>query len=142
MLLLLTCTTPPATDVGYLLHKDPRRAQSFSLPFGTAHVFYPEASDERCTAALLVDVDPIELVRGRRGSVDSGMLDQYVNDRPYAASSLLSVAMSRVFGTALGGRCSERPGLVDTPLELTARIVARPGRGGRQRNCELLEQQG
>jgi hypothetical protein len=54
MLLTITSTHPPATDLGYLLHKNPARAQSFGLPFGAAHVFYPEASSERCTAALLL----------------------------------------------------------------------------------------
>ena len=106
MLLTLTLTRPPANDLGFLLHKHPERVQSFSLPFGQAHVFYPEVSDARCTAALLLDVDPVGLIR--RG-VRFGRLDQYVNDRPYVASSFLSVALSRVFNTAMGGRCTARP---------------------------------
>ncbi len=68
MLLTITLSRPPATDLGYLLHKHPARVQSFALSFGQAHVFYPEAGEERCTAALLVDVDPVALVRGRQGS--------------------------------------------------------------------------
>ncbi|MHC5057936.1 MAG: 3' terminal RNA ribose 2'-O-methyltransferase Hen1, partial [Planctomycetota bacterium] len=107
MLLSITSATRPATDLGYLLHKNPARAQEFDLSFGKAHVFYPEATDDRCTAALMLEVDPVELVRGRRGSKDGGLLDQYVNDRPYAASSLLSVAISRVYGTAMGGRSKD-----------------------------------
>jgi 3' terminal RNA ribose 2'-O-methyltransferase Hen1 len=104
---------------------------SFELNFGRAHVFYPEASDERCTAALLLDVDPVGLVRDRRGpSGEGGTLDQYVNDRPYVASSFLSVAMGRVFGTALGGRSKHRPELAETPLPLEARVAALPCRGG------------
>src|SRR5262245_46262556 len=103
MLLTITTTHQPATDLGYLLHKNPARAQSFDLSFGRAHVFYPEAADERCTAALLLDVDPIGLVRGR-GRGGSQTLDQYVNDRPYVASSFLSVAIAQVFGSALSGR--------------------------------------
>ena len=67
MLLTITNTNWPATDLGYLLHKNPARVQSFALSFGQAHVFYPEASAERCTAALLLDVDPVGLVRNRRG---------------------------------------------------------------------------
>src|SRR5213596_1427041 len=99
MLLTITNTTAPATDLGYLLHKNPARLQSFPLSFGQAHVFYPEASDERCTAALLLDVDPIGLVRGRAGSSgESFAFEQYVNDRPYVASSFLSVAIAGVFG--------------------------------------------
>jgi hypothetical protein len=89
MLLTITSTHRPATDLGYLLHKNPDRVQSFELSFGKAHVFYPEATPERCTAVLLLDVDPVALVRTRRGpSGDGGALDQYVNDRPYVASSL------------------------------------------------------
>lgn len=120
---LLTISTDhhPATDLGYLLHKNPASVQDFSLPFGQAHVFYPEASDERCTAALLLDVDPVALVRGRSTkSRDGGLLTQYVNDRPYVASSFLSVAISRVFGSALGGRSKERPQLAETASPLRA----------------------
>src|SRR6478609_557134 len=85
--LTITSTASPATDLGYLLHKHPGRAQSVELPVGTAHVFYPEATQERCTAALLLEVDPIGLVRGKRFAGDGFSLSQYVNDRPYAASS-------------------------------------------------------
>ena len=119
MLLTLSTTHRPATDLGYLLHKNPARAQVFDLSFGKAHVFYPEASEERCTAALLLDVDPVALVRGR-----GAVLTDYVNDRPYIASSFLSVAISRVFGSALGGRSAERPELAGQPLPLSAGIAA------------------
>src|SRR6266571_2325961 len=95
MLLTITTTYQPATDLGYLLHKRPDRVQSFSLSFGKAHVFYPEASTERCTAALLLDIDPVQLVRGKRGQA---AIEHYVNDRPYVASSFLCVAISEVFG--------------------------------------------
>jgi 3' terminal RNA ribose 2'-O-methyltransferase Hen1 len=127
MLLTLTLTRPPATDLGHLLHKHPERLQSFSLPFGQAHVFYPEANEECCTAALMLEVDPVGLIR--RG-VRFPRLDQYVNDRPYVASSFLSVAIARVYNTALGGRSKERPELVDQPLPLRARIAALPCAGG------------
>ena len=131
MLLTITNTTPPATELGYLLHKNPARLHSFPLSFGQAHVFYPEATNERCTAALLLDVDPVGLVRGRRGPAGEGRtLEQYVNDRPYVASSFLSVAISRVFGSALGGRSKGRPELVDVPLPLTAELSVFPCRGG------------
>src|SRR5918911_3921516 len=123
MLLTITTTHQPATDLGYLLGKNPARVQSFDLAFGRAHVFYPEATEERCTAALLLDVDPVGLIR--RG-VRFARLDQYVNDRPYVASSFLSVAIARVFNTALAGRCSARPELPDEPLPLQARIPALP----------------
>lgn len=131
MLLTITNTQPPATDLGYLLHKNPARVQSFDLSFGRAHVFYPEAADERCTAALLLDVDPVWLVRGRRGPAgEGGALEQYVNDRPYVASSFLSVAISRVYGSALSGRSKERSELAEEPLPLEARIAVLPCRGG------------
>ena len=95
MLLTLKSTTAPATDLGYLLHKSPFRAHAFDLRFGKAHVFCPEAEADCCTAALLLDVDPIGLVRGRKGAAREGRtLEQYVNDRPYVASSFLSVAIA------------------------------------------------
>src|SRR5947209_14517854 len=115
MLLTLTTTHPPATDLGYLLGKNPARLQSFPLSFGQAHVFYPEAGPGRCTAALLLDVDPVGLVRNRRRPPGEGqVLQQYVNDRPYVASSLLSVAIAQVYGSALSGKSKDRPGLAET----------------------------
>ena len=125
MLLTVSTTHRPATDLGFLLHKNPGRVQTFSLAFGNAHVFYPEASEDRCTAALLLDVDPIALVRGR-----GSMLTDYVNDRPYVASSFLSVAIARVFGSALGGRSADRPELANQALPLQAEVAALPCRGG------------
>ena len=92
MYLTITSTAECATDLGYLLHKHPGRAQSFEVAAGQVHVFYPEATEQRCTAALLLEVDPIALVRGRRFGGDTFSLSQYVNDRPYAASSMLAVA--------------------------------------------------
>src|SRR5437879_9001282 len=112
MLLTISTTHRPATDLGYLLHKNPARMHAFNLSFGRAHVIYPEAAEERCTVALMLDIDPIGLVRNRRGPAgEGGLLAQYVNDRPYAATSFLSVAIAQVFGSALGGRCRERPEL-------------------------------
>jgi 3' terminal RNA ribose 2'-O-methyltransferase Hen1 len=130
MLLTITRDKAPATDLGWLLHKHPDRLQRFDLAFGEAVVFYPEVSDERCTAALLLRVDPIGLVRRRKGSGGGFALEQYVNDRPYAASSFLSVAISRVYGTALAGRCAQRPELVEQVQPLRARLAAVPSRGG------------
>ncbi|HEX2205190.1 MAG TPA: hypothetical protein VHG91_17900, partial [Longimicrobium sp.] len=128
MLLTIRTTHRPATDLGYLLAKNPARAQSFDLGFGKAHVFYPEATDEACTAALLLDVDPVELVRGKGGA--EGALDQYVNDRPYVASSFLSVALSRVLRSAMAGASRDRPELAETPIPLEARVAAVPAPGG------------
>jgi 3' terminal RNA ribose 2'-O-methyltransferase Hen1 len=128
MLLSITTTLRPATDLGYLLHKNPARSHGLELAFGRAHMFYPEASDERCTFALLLDIDPVGLVRG--GGKDGGLLDQYVNDRPYAASSFLSVAIAKTLRTALGGRCEQRPDLVQQPILLSALVTPLPVRGG------------
>src|SRR5678816_4598712 len=136
MLLEISTTHSPASDLGYLLHKHPAKVQLFSLAFGHAHVFYPEASDTRCTAALLLDVDPVALVRGKGRE---RTLDQYVNDRPYVASSMLAVAIAQVFGTALSGICKARPELVTMPIPLTARIAALPCRGGEDLLKRLFE---
>lgn len=131
MLLELTTPMRPATDLGYLLHKHPARVQSFDLGFGRAHVFYPEASAERCTAALLLDVDPVRLVRGKRGPEgQDGRLRQYVNDRPYVASSFLSVAIAQVLRSALKGESRERPELAPRPIPLEARLTVLACRGG------------
>src|SRR5579875_3048801 len=131
MLLTITTTHAPATDLGYLLHKNPARAQSFDLSFGKAHVVYPEATEQRCTAALLLDVDPVALVRGASGRGGEGRtLAQYVNDRPYVASSFLSVAIAQVLGSAMGGRSKDRPELTGMALPLQARLSVVPSRGG------------
>jgi 3' terminal RNA ribose 2'-O-methyltransferase Hen1 len=130
MLLTITTTHTPATDLGYLLHKNPARPQSFELSFGQAHVFYPEVSETRCTAAMLLHVDPIGLVRNRRGPAGNRFsLDQYVNDRPYIASSFLSVAIAQVYGSALSGTSRERPDLAKTPIPLEAKLSVIPCRG-------------
>jgi 3' terminal RNA ribose 2'-O-methyltransferase Hen1 len=129
MLLTIATTHQPANDLGYLLHKHPERFQSFDLSFGKAHVFYPEVGAERCSACLLLDVDPVGTVRGKNAD-QSFLLGQYVNDRPYAASSFLSVAIGQVFGSALQGRCKDRPELAATAIPLTARIDVLPVRGG------------
>src|SRR6266704_2004964 len=115
MLLSITTTHRPASDLGYLLHKHPDRCQSFDLSFGKVHVFYPEVGPERCSACLLLDVDPVGIVRGKNARF---MLAQYVNDRPYAASSFMSVAIAQVFGSALQGRRNVRT-LADYFTQLT-----------------------
>ena len=129
MLLSITSTHRPATELGYLLHKHPDRFQSFDMSFGKVHVYYPEVGDERCTACLLLDVDSVGMVRGKNPD-QNFLLAQYVNDRPYAASSFMSVAISQVFGSALQGRCKDRPELATAPLPLTVRIDVLPVRGG------------
>ena len=125
MLLTISTTHRPATDLGYLLHKNPARGvQSFDLACGKVHVFFPEVSDERCTAALMLDIDPIGLVRGPGATIRD-----YVNDRPYVCSSFMSVAMTKILRNALRGDCRERPELAKTPIPLTATLAAVPCRG-------------
>ncbi|TPQ17509.1 3' terminal RNA ribose 2'-O-methyltransferase Hen1 [Streptomyces sporangiiformans] len=124
----------PATDLGFLLHKHPDNLFSTKLSYGKAHVLYPEASAERCTAALLLEVDAVALVRrgkgkGRGGAPDAA-LAQYVNDRPYAASSLLAVALSSVFSSAMKGRCTAKPDRPGQPMPLRIEVPALPARGG------------
>jgi len=139
MLFSLRATGPHAADIGFLLHKHPDKLQTFSLAFGQAHVFYSEVSSEAVTADLLLDLDPVALVRGRPGSMEGGLVDQYVNDRPYAASSFLSVAIAQVLGTALAGRSKERPELVDVAIPLEVSLPVVPCRGGEPLVRSLFE---
>lgn len=140
MLLTITTTHQPATDLGYLLRKNPARVQSFEQSFGVAHVFYPEATAARCTAVLLLEVDPVGLVRNRRGPAGEGRsLEHYVNDRPYVASSFLSVVIANVFSSAMASRSKERPELADTALQLRATLSVLPCRGGEEFLRRLFE---
>ena len=140
MLLTISTTYRPATDLGYLVHKNPSRFQSFKLPFGRADVFYPEAENDRCTVALLLDIDPIGLVRPKRGAPNGGgWLEQYVNDRPYVASSHLSVALATVFRSALAGSSAERPELAQQAIPLEAQISVVPSKEGAGLIRQLFE---
>ncbi|MBB1023162.1 MULTISPECIES: 3' terminal RNA ribose 2'-O-methyltransferase Hen1 [unclassified Dietzia] len=131
--MLLTITArrsealPTPGDLGFLLHKHPDKVQSFGVYAGTAHVFYPEVSTESCTAAVLLEVEAVALVRGRSGRADAFALGHYVNDRPYVASSLLAVAMGKVFRSALNGQCVGYEDLVEAPLDLTISLPTVPG---------------
>jgi len=138
MLLTLTYEGSNSQDLGYLLHKNPERAQQFELTYGKAYVFYPEVSDERTTAALLLDIDPLDLARGKLGSKDGGLFD-YVNDRPYASTSFMSTAISKVFGTAMAGTCKKKPELVDVSLKLTAKVYALRDNGNEELAKKLFE---
>ena len=140
MLLTISTTHRPATDLGYLLHKNPGRFQSFRLPFGRADVFYPVAEAERCTAALLLDIDPVDMVRPKAGASNSaGWLQQYVNDRHYVASSHLSVAIASVLNSALAGNSRERPELAQQVIPLEAQLPTLPSREGAGLIRQLFE---
>jgi 3' terminal RNA ribose 2'-O-methyltransferase Hen1 len=125
MCLTLTCTGEHAPDFGFLLFKHPDSIFVRELGFGRVIVFYPENTPTRATVAILVEVDTVGLVRG--GGLT---LEEYVNDRPYALSSLTSVALNTAFGTALSGRSKDRPHLVEKPLPLEACLSAVHSRGG------------
>lgn len=139
MLLTITTTHRPATDLGYLLHKNPAKLHSFELSFGRAHLFYPEATEERCTAALLLDVDPVGLVRGKGLRGEGATLEQYVNDRPYVLSSFTSVAIGRALGTAMTGRSKGRQELAERRIPLSATLHVIACRGGEALLRELFE---
>ena len=138
MLLTITYTGQNTTELGYLLYKNPYRPQVFELSHGKAYVFYPEISDERTTAALLLDIDPIDLARGKAGKSDGGLFD-YVNDRPYVSSSFMSTAIARVFGTALTGRADSRQSLSDSALDLEATVTMLPCRGEQEKLNQVFE---
>ena len=138
MLLTISTSHQPATDLGFLLHKHPDRFQSFDLSFGDCHVFYSNADESRCTFNLLLDVDPVEMARGKKRKQNFALAG-YVNDRPFVASSFMSTAISQVLGTALAGRCKSRPELVTTPLPLEISINVLPVRGGESFLRKLFE---
>ena len=141
MLLTISTTHSPATDLGYLLHKHPNKFQSVDLSIGKAHIFYPESAPEKTTVALLLDIDPIDMVRGSRNMAGKGFaLGQYVNDRPYVASSFMSVAIAKAFSTAMNGKCNARPALVsiEMPLEVKIAVLPTPS-GGEQLIRKLFE---
>ncbi len=139
MLLTIATTHQPATDLGYLLHKNPGRRHEAELSFGTAHLFYPEATEQRCCAALLLDIDPVGLVRGGSAAARRFALGSYVNDRPYAASSFLCVALAKLLGTALSGRSKERPELAALAIPLEIGVPVLPCRGGEPLLRRLFE---
>lgn len=138
MLLTITYEGSNTQDLGYLLHKNPDRTQQFELSYGKAYVFYPEVSNERTTAALLLDIDPIDLARGKIGSTEGGLFD-YVNDRPYATTSFMSTAIARVFNTAMKGNCVKRQELADTALKLTATVYSLKDNGDDNLAKQLFE---
>jgi 3' terminal RNA ribose 2'-O-methyltransferase Hen1 len=138
MLFTITYTGQNTQELGFLLYKNPARPQVFELNYGKAYVFYPEVSSERTTAALLLDICPIDLARGKAGSSGGGLFD-YVNDRPYVSSSFMSTAISKVFGTAMTGRADDHQKLSDTPLNLTAVITMLPCRGEHEKLRAVFE---
>jgi 3' terminal RNA ribose 2'-O-methyltransferase Hen1 len=141
MILSITTTHRPATDLGFLLHKHPDTFLTLELSVGKAHIFYPEKSEERTTISVLLDIDPIDMVRGARNPGSEGFaLGTYVNDRPYVASSFMSVALAKAFSSAMNGKCKEKPELVDAklPVEVVISVIAAP-KGGETLIRRLFE---
>ena len=127
MILSISTNQYPATDLGYILHKHPDKFHTFDLSVGKAYVFYPEISEEKTTISLLLDIDPIEMVRGGKNIAgDSFALGHYVNDRPYVASSFLSVAIAKAFSTAMNGTCKFNPELVQKKIPFEISITSLP----------------
>jgi len=130
MLLTISTTHFPADDLSFLLHKHPAKIQSVDISSGKAHIFYPEVSAQKCTAALLLDIDPVGLVRSAGPKGNDFALEQYVNDRPYVASSFMSAAIAKAYSSALNGRCKDKPELVDIAMPFTAKLAVLPVKGG------------
>ena len=137
MLFTIKTERYPATDLGYLLHKHPAKIQSVAITAGTAHIYYPEANEHACKAALLLDIDPVALVR--RNDANGFSLDQYVNDRPYVCASFMSAAIAQAYSSAMNGRCKDKPEIVDEPLPFEAMLTALPVKGGETLLRRLFE---
>ncbi len=130
MLLTIKTYHHPATDIGFLLHKHPDKVQSFSITGGKVHVFYPEANEDSCTVAMLMELNSIDLVRKLKVPGSSSLLKHYINDRPYVASSFTSHAIAKVFSSALNGKCANRQDLLETPMSFDVKISVLKVRGG------------
>ena len=111
-----------ARDLGYLLHKHPDHLHERDTGAGTAYIFFSEKDDAQSTAVLYLDIDAVELVRGKNKQSD-GLLEQYVNDRPFVANSFMSVALGRSFAQTIAGKSKDRQALADRKLPLKVRIV-------------------
>lgn len=138
MVLNITTTHFPATDFGYLLGKHPDRWQTKELNFGKAHVFYPEATAERCTVCLMLEMDTTAIIR-EKVNPEQFLLAHYINDRSYVASSFLSTALSKVFGSAMNGNCKDRPELVNKPIPLEVELPVVPCRANEELVAKLFE---
>ncbi|MBT34176.1 MAG: 3' terminal RNA ribose 2'-O-methyltransferase Hen1 [Thalassobius sp.] len=131
MLLNITTTHYPATDLGYLLHKHPDRFQSVSLAVGKVHIFYPECTEEKATVSILLDIDSVDMVKKAKVKGNEGFaLGHYVNDRPYVVSSIMSVALSKAFSSAMNGKCKDKPELIDQKLPIEVEIPTLPAPAG------------
>lgn len=139
MLLTISTTHVPADDLSYLLHKHPNKIQSVDISAGKVHIFYREVSAQKCTAALLLDIDPVGLVRSAGPKGNDFALEQYVNDRPYVSSSFMSAAIAKAYSSALNGRCKDKPELVNVVMPFTVKLSVLPVKGGEDILRSLFE---
>lgn len=139
MLLTISTTHFPADDLSYLLHKHPGKIQSVDISAGKAYIFYPEVSEQKCTAALLLDIDPVGLVRSGGPKGNDFALEQYVNDRPYVSSSFMSAAIAKAYSSALNGRCKDKPELANVTMPFTIKLSVLPVKGGEAVLLSLFE---
>jgi 3' terminal RNA ribose 2'-O-methyltransferase Hen1 len=139
MLLTISTTHFPADDLSYLLHKHPDKIQSVDISAGKVHIFYPEVGAQKCTAALLLDIDPVGLVRSAGPKGNDFALEQYVNDRPYVSSSFMSAAIAKAYSSALNGRCKDKPELVDVAMPFIVKLSVLPVKGGESVLRSLFE---
>ncbi|MBC8110002.1 MAG: 3' terminal RNA ribose 2'-O-methyltransferase Hen1 [Verrucomicrobia bacterium] len=140
MLLTISTTHQPTTDLGYLFHKHPDKLQTFSISAGKAHFFYPEVEENKITACLLLEIDPIGLVRKSGSSKSDGFaLENYVNDRPYVCGSFMSQAIAEVLGTALNGRCKDKPSTVTLKMPFEIQLSVVKAKGGKTLIDRLFE---
>jgi len=123
MLLEISTTHNPATDLGFLLHKHPDKVQEIDLAIGKAHIFYPEANQNRCTICLLLDINPIEVIKSKK-NIRNFLQENYVNDRTYTSNSFMSTAIVKAFGSAINGTCHTRPELPETKMPFEVKLHA------------------
>jgi RNA repair, ligase-Pnkp-associating, region of Hen1 len=114
-MILISTSHYLATDLGYLLHKNPANIYDRPTTFGRVKVFFPVATPEIATAVLVAELDTVKLVLGRASS--SSLAERYINDRPYTANSYLSVALADAYGTAMNGTCKHNQPLADQVID-------------------------
>jgi 3' terminal RNA ribose 2'-O-methyltransferase Hen1 len=118
--LSIATTRQSATDLGFLLYKHPDRVFRSDASRNSkmsAVGFYPEAADERCEFCLIVEVDPVERVRG--ASWGAGIA-QYVEPLPFLASSYMSQALSLCLRSAMNGIVTSKNASEEKRLQAAA----------------------
>jgi 3' terminal RNA ribose 2'-O-methyltransferase Hen1 len=125
MFISMTTTYVPATDLGYLLHKHPDKMHKRTSSQSVNYCFFSEASVERCTVNLVLDIG-LSHSYGFSKERPKPNYNPHVNDRPYVAGSIMSVALNDMFRSAFNGQSKEKPELSRTeiPLEISIATVS------------------